>query len=309
MPSLKSGCGIDYIECLFVSDDVDSSRESAIDGSPVRSVEAALHHLAQQQARGLRHALVVGVCDQPDLKRPLDSHFCIQRLLRAARQQFGDSFSLIADVGLSPYQADGHSVVLNGSGPDCIDVEASYAAAVAMGIAFIRSGADAVAPCLSLPEQTRLLRDALDAAGLSHGEVMPYAIKFSSSLYGPYRGAIGSALGCLRKPYQFDQSNASQAMAQFQEDLRDGASGVIVKPALPYLDLLAQAVSRTTAPVAVYHVSGEYMMAIQASASGLINLEDYFDEVHQAFQRCGARYVIGYAADHFLRWQQGRAAG
>ena len=82
MPSLKSGCGIDYIECLFVSDDVDNSRESAIDGSPVRSVEAALHHLAHQQARGLRHALVVGVCDQPDLNRPLDSPFAFSACFR-----------------------------------------------------------------------------------------------------------------------------------------------------------------------------------------------------------------------------------
>lgn len=309
MPSLKTGRGIDYIECLFVSDDVAATRTSAISGTPVRSVDAALAHLERRQSQGLRHALVVGVCDHPALERPLDQQFCVQRLLRSVRQHMGQSFTLIADVGLSPYQASGHSVVLERDHPAVIDEPASYAAAEAMAVAFIDAGADAVAPCLSLPRQTACLRRALDAAGQTHGEVLPYTIKFSSSLYGPYRGAIGSDLGCQRKPYQFDQRDSTAAMGQLQQDLSQGAAGTIVKPALPYLDLLAEAVSNTSAPVAVYHVSGEYMMAIHAAEAGLITADAYFDEVHQAFHRCGARYVIGYAADHFLRWQLQMQAG
>jgi porphobilinogen synthase len=93
------------------------------------------------------------------------------------------------------------------------------------------------------------------------------------------------------------------ALAQLLQDLQQGAVGTIVKPALPYLDVLACTTAMIHEPVAIYHVSGEYMMAIQAANSGLIEANDYFDEVHAAFRRCGARYVIGYAADHFLRWQ------
>lgn len=306
MPSLRVGSGLAYVECLFVSGEVEDSRPSAIAANPVRSVAATLAHLEARLAAGLRHALVVGVCERPSLELPLGSDFCVNALLRQARRRWGQELTLIADVGLSPYQPSGHSVVLRDPGGGAIDEEASYAAAGQLAVAFLGAGADAVAPCLSLPHQTAAIRAHLEAAGLGHGEILPYTVKFSSSLYGPYRGAIGSGLGVLRKAYQFDHGDAEAALARLRDDLRQGAVGTIVKPALPYLDVLARTVAAVDAPVAVYHVSGEYMMAIQAAGAGLIDADDYFDEVHAAFQRCGARYVIGYGADHFLRWQAAR---
>jgi len=303
MPSLQNGFGLDYVECLFVSDDVEDTRPSAIADNPVRSVQATLPHLERRLNAGLPRVLVVGVCDRPSLDLPLQQGFCVSTLLRQARQRWRDSLTLIADVGLSPYQTCGHSVLLSKADDVLIDEEGSYVAAARLAEAFIAAGADAVAPCLSLPRQTGAIRAHLDAAGLEHGEILPYTIKFSSSLYGPYREAIGSDLGLLRKSYQFDQGDAELALGQLREDLSQGAVGTIVKPALPYLDLLARTASTISQPVAVYHVSGEYMMAIQAAGTGLIHADDYFDEVHAAFRRCGARYVIGYAADHFLRWQ------
>lgn len=312
MPSLQAGSGLAYVECLFVSGDVEHSRPSAIAANPVRSVAATLEHLEDRLAAGLRHALVVGVCDQPSLDKPLERDFCVTALLRQARQRWGEALTLIADVGLSPYQTCGHSVLLRRPEADAegeqsagagIDEQGSYAAAARLAEAFIAAGADAVAPCLSLPFQTGAIRARLDAAGLGHGEILPYTVKFSSSLYGPYRGAIGSTLGLVRKAYQFDHGDADPALAQLERDLQQGAVGTIVKPALPYLDLLARTAATISGPVAVYHVSGEYMMAIQAAEAGLIDGDDYFDEIHAAFQRCGARYVIGYAAEHFLRWQ------
>jgi porphobilinogen synthase len=139
----------------------------------------------------------------------------------------------------------------------------------------------------------------LEQYGLNSA-LMPYSTKFSSSLYGPYRQAIGSRLGLERKSYQFDYKDAETALDQIELDIAQGAAAIIVKPALPYLDVLAEACRRSTLPVAVYHVSGEYSMAVTAAQAGLINLSEYLAEIHAAFRRCGARWVIGYAADAFL---------
>lgn len=289
--------GFDYIECLFVSDDSLAPRPATIDGSLIHSVASALDHLEQRLARGLRYVLVVAVNSKPALELAEAEGFCVRQLLLQARKRWGKAITLIADVGLSPYQESGHSVIRR---DDQIDEEASYHAVERLALSFAQSGADAVAPCLSLSRQTSIIRQGLDAAGL-RCEVFPYSTKFSSSLYGPYRQSIGSKLGTVRKSYQFDFNDTAAAIDQMEEDRRQGAVATIVKPALPYLDILAETVSRSRAPVAVYHVSGEFMMARLASQAGLLNEEDYFDEIHACFRRCGARWIIGYAADHFLR--------
>ena len=222
---------------------------------------------------------------------------------RACQRWTRDQITLIADVGLSPYLESGQSVVMADHG---IDREASYQAAIDLALRFAKAGADYVAPCLSLPEQTARLVQALRLEGLESG-LIPYSTKFSSSLYGPYRDTVQSSLGLKRKDYQFDFSDAEQALQQMDSDLEQGAEITIVKPALPYLDVLQDACRRSVKSVAVYHVSGEYAMAIHASQAGLLNLSDYFEEIHTAFRRCGARYVIGYAADYFLESRGNRS--
>ena len=300
MDSFSSQPGyFDYIECLFISDDHCLPRPAAIEGCSIHSVASALVHLERRLAQGLRYALLVAVNAQPALALAQSDDFCVRQLLLQARKRWGQAITLIADVGLSPYQESGHSVINTAVQ---INVEASYQAVVQLAAAFAQAGADAVAPCLSLPQQTRVIREAFDAAHLSCG-VFPYSTKFSSSLYGPYRRAIGSNLGTGRKSYQFDFCDTAEAINQAEEDLRQGAVATIVKPALPYLDVLAETVRRSSKPVAVYHVSGEFMMARLAVRAGLLNEDDYYDEIHAAFRRCGARWIIGYAADHFLRQQ------
>lgn len=296
MTSLRSNPGgFDYIECLFVSD-AGEARPSAIPGSTVHSVASALSHIAQRLEQGLSHWLVVAVNELPSLALAGAPRFCVVRLLEEARRRWGGAITLIADVGLSPYQPSGQSVVmLDGQ----IAVEASYAAAAELACRFADAGADAVAPCLSLPEQTGAIRQALEQRGLQ-AALIPYSTKFSSSLYGPYRQAIGSRLGLVRKAYQFDYNDAETALDQRDRDIAQGAVATIVKPALPYLDVLAEACRRSNHPVAVYHVSGEYCMAVLAAQAGLLDLSDYLAEIHAAFSRCGARWVIGYAADAFL---------
>ncbi|MCP9803836.1 hypothetical protein KBY75_09690 [Cyanobium sp. T1G-Tous] len=296
MTPLQTAPGrLDYIECIFVSD-APEARPSAIPGSSVHSVESALIHMALRLEQGLSHWLVVAVNEAPSLALAGAPHFCVTRLLQGARRRWGDAVTLIADVGLSPYQASGQSVVLRDGN---IAVEASYAAAIELACCFAAAGADAVAPCLSLPQQTGAIRQALDRHGFE-AALMPYSTKFSSSLYGPYRQAIGSRLGLMRKSYQFDYDDAATALNQLECDIAQGAVATIVKPAMPYLDVLAEACRRSSQPVAVYHVSGEYSMAVVAAQAGLLDLVDYLAEIHAAFRRCGARWVIGYAAEAFL---------
>ena len=294
---------MDYIECLFVGP-ADRAKESSLKNNFIHSVDSALAHFEMRLKQGLSRWLVVAVNEQKGLSQVSDPDFHITRLIERACQRWTrDQITLIADVGLSPYLESGQSVVMTDHG---IDQEASYQAAMDLALRFANAGADYVAPCLSLPEQTARLVQALSLEGLESG-LMPYSTKFSSSLYGPYRDTVQSSLGLKRKDYQFDFSDAEQALQQMDSDLEQGAEITIVKPALPYLDVLQDACRRSAKSVAVYHVSGEYAMAMHASQAGLLNLSDYFEEIHTAFHRCGARYVIGYAADYFLESRKKRS--
>ena len=294
---------MDYIECLFIAP-ADRPKESALKNNLIHSVDSALAHVEMRLGQGLSRWLVVAVNQQKGLSQVSHPQFHIARFIEQAYQRWTrDQITLIADVGLSPYLESGQSVVF---ADNKIDIEASYQGAVDLALRFAKAGADYVAPCLSLPEQTSRIVNAFALNGLECG-LMPYSTKFSSSLYGPYRDTVQSSLGLKRKDYQFDFSDSEKALQQMDSDLEQGAAMTIVKPALPYLDVLQTACCLSTKPVAVYHVSGEYAMAIHASQAGLLNLSDYFEEIHTAFHRCGARYVIGYAADYFLESRKKRS--
>lgn len=294
---------MDYVECLFVGPG-NNPKESPLKNNLIHSVDSALTHVERRMQQGLNHWLVVAVNQQKGLLQARHPQFHVARFIERACQRWTrDQITLIADAGLSPYLESGQSVVMTDHG---IDQEASYQAAIDLALRFAKAGAHYVAPCLSLPEQTARLVQALRLEGLESG-LMPYSTKFSSSLYGPYRDTVQSSLGLKRKDYQFDFSDAEQALQQMDSDLGQGAEITIVKPALPYLDVLQDACRRSPKSVAVYHVSGEYSMAIHASLAGLLNLSDYFEEIHMAFRRCGARYVIGYAADYFLESKKKRS--
>ena len=287
---------MEYIECLFIGSG-EKAKPSALKNNLIHSVESALAHVEMRLEQGLSRWLIVAVNDHPGLDQLDDPNFCVVRFLEQASAQWTpDQVMLIADVGLSPYLASGHSVVLK---EGLVDLESSYQAAIRLALRFAEAGAHYVAPCLSLPDQTSRLVEALRRKNLACG-LMPYSTKFSSSLYGPYRSTVGSSLGFARKSYQFDFSDVEMALRQMDEDFRQGAEIAIVKPALPYLDVLQDACRRAGRPVAVYHVSGEYAMAMSAAKAGFLDPDAYFSEIHAAFARCGARYAIGYAADYFL---------
>jgi porphobilinogen synthase len=226
----------------------------------------------------------------------------IKNFIKSAKEKFKNDIFIHADVGLSPYSKDGHSTVMeNGE----INYEKSYALASKLALAFAEAGADYVAPCLSLHEQVKVLRNALDTAGYKKTKIHAYSSKFSSALYGPYRKTIQSPLKAQdKKSYQTDYANPEEALNQITSDESQGADIVMVKPAMIYLDIVYRARSLTKLPLSVYHVSGEYSMIKEACRTGMLDENETFDEVHAGFNRCSVDYVIGYAPDHFLRWNK-----
>lgn len=291
---------MDYVECLFVDATV-SETDGRVTG-PMPGVghftpRAAVRRVESLARRGVTRFLVFGVPSAKGLDEAISADAPVPRFLRAARAALGETVALIADVGLSPYSLDGHSVVIGADGQP--DVEASYVAAGRLAVAFADAGADTVAPCLSLPHQVSSIAGTLRDAGLAN-PVMPYSAKFSSAFYGPYRQAVRSGLGAARKAYQTDYDDAASALAQVERDESQGACALIVKPSMLYLDVLAQVCRSTGVPVAAYHVSGEYLALMLASEAGGMDRQDLFDEYHSAVERCGADLVIGYAAETFL---------
>lgn len=287
---------MEYIECLFVDDGVTGAMPGPMPGVPRLDPAAAVEHVARRCERGITRFLVFGVPARKGLALAASPDAVVPRFLRLARERHGDSATFIADVGLSPYSADGHSVVMTADG---IDVAGSYRAAGELALAFAGAGADMVAPCLSLPDQVSEIGEILTGASLET-PIVSYSAKFSSAFYGPYRATVRSSLGTSRKDYQTDYTDADAAIAQVNVDVGAGAAMVIVKPSMLYLDVLAEVCRTAGVPVCAYQVSGEYLSLLLAAEHGGMDSADLFDEYHCAVQRCGADFVIGYAGDQFL---------
>lgn len=268
-------------------------------GVDYHTLSSGLHYVENYLKLGLNNFLVFGSTDNKSIPFACE-HGLIRNFIKSAKEKFGNSVVIHADVGLSPYSSDGHSTIIeNGE----INYDKSYELASKLALAFAQVGADYVAPCLSLHKQVKIIRDSLNIAGYRNTKIHAYSSKFSSTLYGPYRKTIQSPLRAQdKKVYQTDYANPEEALQQIKEDESQGADIVMVKPAMIYLDIIYRARQSTQLPLSVYHVSGEYSMIKESAKANVVNEDDVFDEVHTAFDRCGADYIIGYAPDHFLRW-------
>ncbi|MEN9921533.1 MAG: delta-aminolevulinic acid dehydratase HemB [Candidatus Parcubacteria bacterium] len=289
-----------YIACLFLKEGITERQDSPMVDVDYHTLESGLDFIEKYLDQGIKDFLVFGSTDNKSVDFACEKGLII-KFIKAAKEKFKTEVVIHADVGLSPYSVDGHSTVIeNGH----INFEKSYALASKLAVAFAGAGADYVAPCLSLYEQVQVLRGALDTSGYTTTKIHAYSSKFSSSLYGPYRETIQSPLeGKDKKTYQTDYSNPSEALDQIVADESQGASIVMVKPAMMYLDIVYRARQITKLPLSVYHVSGEYSMIKEAGKVGIIDENEAFDEIHSGFARCKVDYVIGYAPDHFLRWK------
>ena len=213
-----------------------------------------------------------------------------------AIKQAGVDIGVLTDVALDPYTSHGHDGLLSDDGR--IVNDATVDALVAQALNQARAGADIIAPSDMMDGRVGAIRAALESEGFHDVQIMAYAAKYASAFYGPFRDAVGSG-GYLKgdkKTYQMDPANAEEALREVALDLAEGADSVMVKPGLPYLDIVRRVKERFEVPVFAYQVSGEYAMLEAAVAAGVLDRDRGVIETLTAFKRAGCSGVLTYHA-------------
>ena len=214
----------------------------------------------------------------------------------AAIKASGAGIGVLTDVALDPYTSHGHDGLLDAQ--HRIVNDASVEVLVQQALTLARAGADIIAPSDMMDGRVGAIRDALEAEGFGDVQIMAYAAKYASAFYGPFRDAVGSG-GYLKgdkKTYQMDFANAEEALREVALDLAEGADSVMVKPGLPYLDIVRRVKERFEVPVFAYQVSGEYAMLAVAAAAGVIDRDRAMIETLTAFKRAGSSGILTYFA-------------
>jgi porphobilinogen synthase len=207
---------------------------------------------------------------------------------------------LIADLCGCEYTDHGHCGILDTDGD--VDNDSTLELLCRIALTYAQAGVDVVAPSDMMDGRVKALRSALDAQGHTGVAIMAYSAKYASAFYGPFREAAGSApQHGDRRSYQMDAPNAREALREIALDIAEGADIVMIKPGLPYLDIVRSARNRFDVPIAVYNVSGEYAMLAAAIANGWLDAERAVDEVLTSFVRAGADIVITYFAKAYAR--------
>ena len=216
--------------------------------------------------------------------------------LRDLRDEVGDDMVLMADLCVDEYTDHGHCGVLDGNGS--VDNDATLELYVRAAVAQADAGAAVTAPSGMMDGQVAAIRTALDDAGHQQTAILAYAAKYASALYGPFRDAVDVEIadGGDRKGYQQDPSNVREAMVEVLGDVEQGADMVMVKPALAYLDVIAETRATVDVPVAAYHVSGEYAMVQAAAANGWLDGDAVSMEHLLSIRRAGADFILTYLA-------------
>jgi len=232
-----------------------------------------------------------------DGKEALNPDNLMCRAIRALKHAVPD-IGVLTDVALDPYTSHGHDGLLDDSGYVLNDATAEMLVGQALNQA--AAGADIIAPSDMMDGRVGLIREALEAEGHVNVQIMSYAAKYASGFYGPFRDAVGSR-GLLKgdkKTYQMDPANAEEALREVALDLAEGADSVMVKPGLPYLDIILRVKGRFEVPVFAYQVSGEYAMLEAAVAAGAAERDAVVLETLMAFKRAGCSGVLTYHALH-----------
>ena len=257
------------------------------------------------QELGLQAVLIFGIPEQKDeiASGAYAENGIVQRALEAIKSQCPDLIT-ITDVCLCEYMSHGHCGVTHIDGADfrvLNDETVELLAKTALSHAV--AGADIVAPSDMMDGRVEAIREALDAGGFDQTAIMSYAAKFASAFYGPFREAAESPpqFGD-RRSYQMDFANAKEALREVALDIGEGADIVMVKPALPYMDILWRVREQFGKPTAVYHVSGEYAMVKSAVEKGLLNERDAVLEIMTGLKRAGADIIVTYWARELARW-------
>jgi porphobilinogen synthase len=289
---------------LFVKEGVDEPQPIAsMPGHVQHTLESLRKEAREIVEKGVLALVVFGIPARKDAEgsEAWNDHGIAQQALRALREEVGDSAVLIADLCLCEYTDHGHCGVFSGGETPDNDVTLQIYRGVAVSQA--AAGADLVAPSGMMDGQVGAIRDALDEAGFAETPILAYAAKFASAFYGPFREAAeGAPRFGDRRSHQMDPANADEALREIRQDIAEGADIVMVKPALPYLDVIRRAKDETGFPMAAYNVSGEFAMVKAAAERGWIDGRAVTLEVLTAIRRAGADLILTYHAKEAADW-------
>ncbi|MXO55674.1 porphobilinogen synthase [Pontixanthobacter gangjinensis] len=227
------------------------------------------------------------------------------RAIRAIREACGDQIGILTDVALDPYTTHGQDGLLDDAG--YVSNDATIEVLVEQSLNQAAAGADIIAPSDMMDGRVGAIRSALEAEDHANVQIMAYAAKYASAFYGPFRDAVGSG-GLLKgdkKSYQMDPANGEEALREVALDLSEGADSVMVKPGLPYLDIVRRVKDRFEIPVFAYQVSGEYAMIEAAAAAGAGDRDALVLETLMSFKRAGCTGVLTYHAAHAAKLLNG----
>ncbi|HWI22737.1 MAG TPA: porphobilinogen synthase [Baekduia sp.] len=296
----------DFVAPLFVAEGLQGRAPIAsMPGVDRLAIAAVVEEARELQALGIPALMLFGVPLHKDGEGSgaWDDDGIVQAATRAVKDACPE-LVVMADLCLCEYTDHGHCGVLRDAahGQE-VDNDATLELLARAAVSQAQAGADVIAPSDMMDGRVGAIRAALDETGSAEIPILAYSAKFASAFYGPFRDAAGStpAFGD-RRSYQLDPANSDEAMREVLADIREGADAVMVKPALPYLDVIARVKAQTTLPVAAYNVSGEYSMLKFAALAGAIDERAAVLETLTSIKRAGADLIVTYHAKDAARW-------
>ena len=298
----------DLVAPLFVREGIDEPQPVASLPGVVQHTRSSLRaEVSALRDLGVPAVILFGIPEEKDAvgSEAWNPDGVVQVALRDLRDEVGDDVVLMAALCVDEYTDHGHCGVLDGHGS--VDNDATLELYGRVAVAQAAAGADVTAPSGMMDGQVAAIRAALDDAGHPDTVILAYAAKYASALYGPFRDAVDVQIvgGGDRRGYQQDPPNAREAIVEIMADLDEGADMVMVKPALAYLDVIAEARAAVDVPLAAYHVSGEYAMVEAAAANGWLDGDAVGMEHLLSIRRAGADFILTYLARRAAELLQG----
>jgi porphobilinogen synthase len=295
----------DFVLPLYIEDGLEGRTPlPTMPGVDRLSISAAVQEAGEAVALGIPAVVLFGIPGHKDEEGSgaWDDEGIVQLATRAIKQAHPELL-VVADLCLCEYTSHGHCGALRADGT--VDNDASLELLARTAISQARAGADIIAPSDMMDGRVGAIRTALDEDGLSDIPILAYSAKFASAFYGPFRDAVDSAPAFGdRRGYQMDPANGDEALREVLLDVEEGADMVMVKPALPYLDVVRRVKEATRLPLVAFNVSGEYAMVKAAAAAGYLDERAVVLESLTSIRRAGADIVITYHAKDAARWLQ-----
>lgn len=297
-----------FVYPLFVHDKNVNEPIDSMPGCTRWSLEGLIQEAGEAHALGIP-AIVIFPAIAEELKTS-DAEECynnnglVPRAIKALKAAY-PSLCVITDVALDPYNSDGHDGLVRSNANGNLEIvnDDTVAVLCQQAICHARAGADVVSPSDMMDGRVQAIRESLDAEGHEETSILAYTAKYASAFYGPFRGALESApKSGDKKTYQMDPANVTEAIRETLMDEDEGADMIMVKPAGPYLDVIAKVREITTLPVAAYQVSGEYLMIKAASKDGWLDEKSVVMESLVGIKRAGANIILTYFAKDVSQW-------